>query len=87
MSLINRLSHCILLSPMKTQIRTMNEVQEFFKSRGLVYLDRTRCLTPEVTQYRWGDSPYYHANKDEFEVLTQRYGDAIRSGTLAALYL
>jgi hypothetical protein len=35
---------------------------------------------PRVTDYRWDTSPYYQANRTEFDALTAQYGDALRRG-------
>ncbi|MEI8092769.1 MAG: SET domain-containing protein-lysine N-methyltransferase [Spirochaetales bacterium] len=63
------------------------QAQEFFRAQGLVYLRRSRVAAPEVLAYDWADSPYAHSNRDEFDSLTSRYGDALRAGETAPLCL
>jgi len=58
----------------------METIQELFARRGLVYRERCRVADPRVADYDWGQSPYYAANRVEFEGLTARYGDALRRG-------
>ena len=58
----------------------METIRDFFQKRGLTYLNRCRIVDQRVTSYDWGLSPYYQANRNEFEALTHRYGDALREG-------
>lgn len=53
---------------------------ELFQSKNLVYLSRCRIADPRVMEYDWGSSPYYAANRTDFEQLTARYGDQLREG-------
>jgi hypothetical protein len=63
----------------------METIQEFFTRRGLRYQRRSRVADPRVSDYDWSSSPYYDANRLEFEALTARYGDALRRGALPPL--
>jgi SET domain-containing protein len=58
----------------------MEAIRELFSQKGLVYLPRCRVADPRVLAYDWGTSPYYAANRTEFEALTLRYGEALRQG-------
>ncbi len=58
-------------------------VPEVFSRRGLVYLTRSRIADARVLGYDWGTSPYYDANRGEFEALTARYGADLRAGRVA----
>lgn len=58
----------------------METIQELFAQRGLVYRDRCRIADERVASYDWGQSPYYAANRAEFETLTARYGEDLRRG-------
>jgi SET domain-containing protein len=61
----------------------MASTSDFFASRGLVYLQRSRVADARVSGHDWSLSPYYAANRAEFEDLTARYGEALRNGRLA----
>ena len=61
----------------------MSSIHDFFASSGLVYLARSRIADARVTAYDWSGSPYYAANREEFEALTARYGNALREGRVA----
>ena len=63
----------------------MESIQEFFNRRGLQYQSRCRIADPRVSAFDWASSPYYDANRAEFEALTARYGEALRRGTLPPL--
>ena len=52
-----------------------------------MYLTRTRVAAPEVATYDWSSSPYADANRQEFDHLTTRYGEALRNEHLAPLLL
>ena len=56
----------------------MPSIREFFKQSGLVYLERCRIADSRVLDYSWESSPYYEANRAEFEALTGRYGEGLR---------
>jgi hypothetical protein len=58
----------------------MDAIADLFARRGLVYLSRCRIADPRVSGYDWAASPYYAANRPEFEALTARYGEALRQG-------
>jgi hypothetical protein len=58
----------------------METIRETFARRGLVYLERSRIADPRVSERDWGTSPYYEANRAEFESLTARYGADLRAG-------
>ncbi len=64
-------------------LKVMASPSDFFTSRGLVYLQHSRVADPRVSTYDWALSPYYAANRAEFEELTARYGEALRKGRLA----
>jgi len=61
------------------------DIQMFFHERGLTYLSRCRVADPRVTAYDWSAGDYYAANREEFEALTARYGDALRRSLLPPL--
>jgi len=61
----------------------MASTREFFARNGLVYLKRSRVADRRVSDYDWSCSPYYAANRPEFEALTARYGDALQAGRVA----
>jgi hypothetical protein len=63
----------------------MASTQDLFSGRGLVYLKRSRVADSRVTSYDWQCSPYYDANREEFEALTLRYGADLRAGKVAAV--
>jgi SET domain-containing protein len=63
----------------------MESIRELFVRLGLVYRERCRIADSRVTDYAWGGSSYYEANRDEFEALTLRYGEALRQGCRPAL--
>lgn len=63
----------------------MESIRSVFHARGLVYLSHSRIADPRVSEYDWGTSPYYHANREEFERLSERYGEALRRGIRPAL--
>lgn len=63
----------------------MESIPSLFASRGLVYLSRARIADPRLSGYDWETSPYYHANRSEFESLTARYGERLRRGWKAPL--
>lgn len=63
----------------------MESILKIFQQRGLKYLERCRIADPRVSVYDWGTSPYFEANKAEFERLTLRYGEALRRGHRAPL--
>jgi len=63
----------------------MEDLRAWFAARGLVYRERCRVADPRVAAYDWGRSPYYEANRPEFEDLTRRYGDDLRAGRRAPL--
>jgi len=58
----------------------MESIQELFQRLGLTFRERSRVADGRLAAYDWSLSPYYAANRDEFESLTGRYGDLIRSG-------
>lgn len=58
----------------------MDAIRSLFAQRGLVFRDRSRIADSRISEYNWGDSPYYDANRAEFERLTALYGDALRTG-------
>lgn len=58
----------------------METIRELFAAKGLVYRERSRVADPRVAGYDWGQSPYYAANRAEFEALTARYGAALEAG-------
>lgn len=63
----------------------MESIQDFFIHRGLVYRDQCRIADPRVLAYDWSNSPYYDANRSEFEALTVRYGQALMDRYLCPL--
>lgn len=63
----------------------MHSIADWFAQRGLKYLERSRVADPRLTDYDWTTSPYYEANRPEFEALTARYGDDLRAGRRAPL--
>ncbi len=58
----------------------METIPEFFARRGLIYLVHSRIADLRVAEHSWATSPYYEANRAEFEALTAQYGDALRRG-------
>jgi len=58
----------------------MESTDELFQRLGLVYRARSRVADSRVAAFDWGSSPYYESNRDEFEALSARFGDALRSG-------
>jgi SET domain-containing protein len=63
----------------------MDSIRTIFAQRGLVYLERSRIADRRVSDRDWGTSPYYEANRSEFESLTARYGADLRAGRRAVL--
>lgn len=63
----------------------MDSILAVFRERGLIYRERCRVADPRLTHYDWSTSPYYAVNRDEFEGLTLRYGEALRTARRAAL--
>lgn len=57
----------------------MGDIQDFFHQQGLKFLGRSRVADRRLLQYDWSTSPYYLANRVEFETLTGRYGELLRS--------
>jgi hypothetical protein len=63
------------------------DLPEFFQSRALVLLRRSRIAEPKVAEYHWQNSPYALANACEFEKLTARYSEQLRRAETAELCL
>jgi len=55
----------------------MQSTPEFFQKHGLIYLGHSRVADPRISGYDWSCSPYFDANRAEFEALTRRYGQAL----------
>lgn len=78
---------CSLLISMKEILITQEERLSLFQEKNLLYLKRTVVLSDKLTQFDWGTSEYYEANRDEFVRLTETYGPAIHNSELAPIFL
>lgn len=58
----------------------MESIHDVFDRLGLTFRDRTRVADPRIGEYDWSASPYYDANRAEFESLTRLYGARILEG-------
>ena len=65
--------------------RTQQEIRSFFKSQGLVYLERTRIDWQPLRSKALDQSPYYLENQAYFEALCRTYGELIRQGAKAPM--
>jgi SET domain-containing protein len=72
----------------KTKIyRTKKEILQFFKSQGLVYLERTRIDWKPLLCKKLNKSSYYKTNEAEFKKLCRQYGQLIECCHKAPLYI
>lgn len=67
--------------------RTEKQVQALFKQLGVAYLPRSRVGFAPLLSARLDRTPYYRANREEFESLARLYGDAIRAADIAPIYI
>ena len=63
----------------------MESIRDLFSRKGLTYRERCRIADTRILDYDWATSPYYEANRTEFEALTARYGGALRAGVRSPL--
>ena len=67
--------------------RSREEIRGFFKEQGIVYLTRSRVAWRPLLSRPLHSSPYYLENETHFQELCRHYGDQIRQGHMAPLYI
>lgn len=72
---------------MKEVYRSKKEIKQFFKSKGIVYLKRTRIDWKPLLKKKLHESPYYKTNEEEFKELNRTYGNHIENCLMAPLYI
>ncbi|MBI9082195.1 MAG: SET domain-containing protein-lysine N-methyltransferase [Desulfobacterales bacterium] len=65
--------------------RTREDIRSFFKSQGLIYLERTRIDWQPLRSMTLDQSPYYLENLAYFLQLCRTYGEMIRQGAKAPI--
>lgn len=69
------------------QIYTKADFPILFEELGIIYLQRPRIAVTELADIDFTADPYYVANRNEFDTLTARYGNRIRNGETADLFI
>ena len=67
--------------------RTRADIAGFFKTNGLVYLERTRVAWRPLLSMDLSERDYYLENKDYFEETSRRYAGLIRESHMAPVYI
>ncbi|MDY6831659.1 MAG: SET domain-containing protein-lysine N-methyltransferase [Thermodesulfobacteriota bacterium] len=67
--------------------RTEKQIHLLFRQLGVLYLPRSRVDFEPLLSARLDRTPYYRANREEFESLARLYGDAIRAAAIAPIYI
>ncbi|MFZ5564084.1 MAG: SET domain-containing protein-lysine N-methyltransferase [Thermodesulfobacteriota bacterium] len=67
--------------------RTREQIHGLFETAGVTYLPRTRVDFEPLFSVRLDRTPYYRANREEFELLAATYGADIRNAVKAPLYI
>ena len=71
----------------KATPRSRKGMLNFFKDRGIVYLERSRIAWRPLLTKALHQSPYYLENEAYFRELCDRYGEQIRRADKAPLYI
>lgn len=69
------------------EYRTKEEIQQFFRDNGLLYLKRTRVAWEPLFSKKLDKSRYYQENKTVFETLSEKYEHFIDQCLMAPVYI
>jgi len=69
------------------EYRTREEIIQFFKANGLVYLERTRVKWHPLLSMDLSKRDYYIGNKEYFEETGQKYAYLVEKSYVAPVYI
>jgi SET domain-containing protein len=67
--------------------RTREEIKQFFKKNGLVYLERTRVAWRPLLSMDLSTRDYYLENRDYFQKTNHKYARLIKESRMAPVYI